>query len=324
MNPKHFLMGILLSLVMFMGFISRGQVKTVDVIAPPEIKLMPSPSRVIIFQDFNANGVQVAREKKEELIRDCTDTLLSIFKATISLEIPTVEFILVPSAEIDDSSKSPFFLLHRYQADLAFCIADFRPEVMQGEVTKTLNDDNSKSKSAKYSVVANGVLRIYNSDSLIKPFPFSESQFLQDRAVVSGVFAAGPSLVKNKTPALEVTARAAINLAHKFISQKTFYTVTLFKMKELKEVTYLIEQNNYDEALPMALQLASNQDEAISSRAHYLCAFLYHTQMDFPRAFEHAQQARQIKKLLARGEWTSYYYFLKKYVVDNQVVWKVQ
>lgn len=322
MNPNYFLISILLSLATLIDTLAAGQVKIVNVIAPPEIKLVPLPGRVIIFQDRQANDLQVDRQKKEELIRECTDTLLSVFKSTLTAELPTVTFVLLPFAEIDDSLKTPFFLLRRYQADLALCIADFRPDVRQGEVTTTLNDDKSKSKSASYSMVASGLLHIYSSDSLVSTFSFSESRFLQDRAVVSGLFAVGPSLVKNKASALVVTDRAAKNLALKFISQETSYTVNLFKKKELKEVTHLIEENNYEEALRRASQLTSHENEAISCRAHYLCAYLHHTRMDFSKAFEHAQRAREIKKLIDKEEWTSYYYFLKKYVVDNQVVWK--
>jgi len=319
MKANHLLTQILLSITMMVTVPTVGQIKTINVLAPPEIKLMPLPARVIIFP---ATELQVERQKKEDLIRECADTFLSVFKETITMDLPTVEFILVPFAEMDDSSKTPFFLLQHYRADLALVIADFRPGVSQGEVTKTVNDDNSKSKSAEYFMVASGVLNIYNNNSLVSAFPFSESQFLKNRDVVSGLFAAGPSLVKNKGSALDVTDRAAKNLAHKFISRQTAYTVSLFKKKELKEVTYMIEHDNYEEALQKALQLTTDENGGISSRANYLCALLYHIQTDFAKAFKHVEQARKIKKIVSIEGWNSYYYFLKKYAGDNEVVWK--
>jgi hypothetical protein len=322
MKANHLLTQILLSVTMVITAPAIGQIKTINVLAPPEIKLVPLPSRIVIFQDLDTNEPGVARHKKEELIGECLDSMLSVFARTVISLLPAVEFIVLPVTKIDDSLETPFLFLRRYNADLAFGIADFRPEVVQGEVTTTKNYDNSKSKTAGYSMTAGGVLRIYNSGSLLKTFTFSESQFLQERAVMSGLLAAGPSLVKNEKSALEVTDRAAKHLAEMFVSQQTTYSVFLFKKKELKEVTYMIEHDNYEEALQKALQLTTGENGAISSRANYLCALLYHIQTDFAKAFEHVEQARKTKKIVSIEGWNSYYYFLKKYVVDNEVVWK--
>jgi hypothetical protein len=100
------------------------------------------------------------------------------------------------------------------------------------------------------------------------------------------------------------------------------YTVSLFKKKEFRDVVYMIEHNYYEEALQKALQLTTHENDAISSRAYYLCAFLYHLKMDFSKAFEYAEQARKVKTIVNIGGWSSYYYFLKKYAVDNEVIWK--
>jgi len=322
MKATHLFTQTLLSVAMLVTAPTVAQIKTVSVSTPPEIKLVPLPSRVVVFQDFDASEPNIARQKKEELIGECVDSLLSVFAKTVTTLLPAVECILVPAAKMEDSTETPFLILRRYRADLAFGIADFRPEVVQGEVTTTKNDDNSKSKRAKYSMTASGTLRIYNSSALLKTFPFSESEFLQDRAVMSGLFAAGPSLVKNRETALEVTDRAARHLAEKFVPQQTAYSITLFHKKELKEVTDLIEHDNYKEALEKALPLTTHENEAISSRACYLCALLYHTQMDFAKAFEYAERARKIKKMITTEQWNTYYYFLKRYAVDNEVVWK--
>jgi len=301
---------------------TAGQIKTVSVLTPPEIKLVPMPSRIVVFQDLQSNISQVERQKKEELINECEDSLLSAFAKTIMNLLPSVECIVLPITKNDDSLKNPSEVLHRYNADLAFGIADFRPQVVQGEVTTIKNDDKSKSKTAEYYMAAGGALHIYNSDSLLKTFTFSERQFLQTRGVVSGLFAAGPSLVKNREAALGVTHYAAQRLAEKFVPQYTPYTVTLFKKKELKEVTDLIAHNNYGEAIQKALQFTTHENEAISTRACYLCAFLYHTQLDFAKAFEYAERARKMKKMVAIPGWSAYYYFLKQYAVDNEVVWE--
>ena len=320
MKAHHLLVQILLSVALLVTASAPGQIKTAEVPTPPEINLVPLPSRIVVFQDFESIP-QFVRQKKEALVSDCADSLLSVFGRTMINLLPSVECLVVPIAK-DDSLETPFALLRRYRADLAFGIADFRPEVVQGEVTTTKNDDNSKSKRAKYSMTASGTLRIYNSSALLKTFPFSESEFLQDRAVMSGLFAAGPSLVKNKEAALEVADQAAQHLAEKFVSRQTAFTITLFKKKELKEVTDLIEHDNYKEALPKVLPLTTHENEAISSRACYLCAFLYHMQMDFAKAFEYAERARKIKKIITAEQWNTYYYFLKRYAVDNEVVWK--
>jgi len=301
---------------------AMGQIKTVSVSAPPEIKLVPLPSRVVVFQDFDTGDPNIVREKKADLIGECIDSLLSVFAKTLTTLIPGVECIVLPADIMNDSMQTPFLLLRQYKADIALGMANFRPEIVQGEVTTTKNDDRSKSKSAAYSLMASGTLRIYNNKQLIKTFPFSESEFLQDRAVVSGLFAAGQSLVKNKKSALEVTDLAARNLAGKFVPQQSNYTVTLFQRKELKELIDMIERDKYEEALEKALLLTSHENEAVSSRAYYLCALLYHIKMDYVKAFEYAQQARKTKKILTTPEWNAYPSFLKKYAVDNEVVWQ--
>src|SRR5437667_2495884 len=190
MKATHLFTQTLLSFAMLVTAPTVAQIKTVSVSTPPEIKLVPLPSRVVVFQDLETSGQQIIRQKKDGLVSNCVDSLLSVFSKTLVSLVPSVECIVVAIAK-DDSLETPFALLRRYRADLAFGIANFRPEIVQGEVTTTKNDDHSRSKSAAYSMTADGVLRIYNNKELIKTFTFSESQFLQDRAVVSGLFAAG-------------------------------------------------------------------------------------------------------------------------------------
>src|SRR5689334_22359073 len=79
-----------------------GQIKTVSVSAPPEIKLVPLPSRVVVFQDFDSGDLNVLREKKADLIGECMDSLLSVFSKTLTASIPGVECVVLPADILND------------------------------------------------------------------------------------------------------------------------------------------------------------------------------------------------------------------------------
>jgi tetratricopeptide (TPR) repeat protein len=292
------------------------QSQIINAIAPPEIKLMPSPSRVVIFQDFDVNELHVPRDKKKELVQECLDSMLVALTNTIASVLPDVRFILV--RENDDSLRNPYKLLEYYQADIAFGIADFRPSVEKGEVSVEEDDEGHKDRTATYNITAGGVLRIYNKDSLVKEYHFSESRFLEHRGVVSGLLAVGPSLVNNRKAAIEISGVVAVKLANKFIPQRGDYRAILFSMKELREVTDLIFRGYYQEALPKALELTSHNKESVAARAHIYCAMAYHQQGDYATAFQHAKKAIEIKNI---SEGKLYYDFLKKYTEDNLVIW---
>lgn len=294
------------------------QAKNVSAIAAPEINLSPLPSRVIIFRDADENDRSAAREKKQELIEDCTDSLLSEFTQKISSLLPQMECILVPSLEKNETIKDPYKLLQEYQASLAFGIGSFRPAIQQGEVTVERKDDGSKDRTASYFIRADGQLHIYNKNTLVKTFPFSESQFLENRSVLSGLLAVGPSLVNNRKAVYSVTKFAAIHLAEKFVAQRASFSLHMFNMKEVRELTQLIMEDKFDEALTKALELTSHKKEAVAARAHYYCAAIYHHQGDFAKAFQHISKAKEMKDIPG-GQL--YYQFLKKQAEDNRLTW---
>ena len=51
MKANHFHTGIIFSVALLLGAAAKGQVKTINVTAPPEIKLVPLPSRKIVTME---------------------------------------------------------------------------------------------------------------------------------------------------------------------------------------------------------------------------------------------------------------------------------
>lgn len=294
-----------------------AQYKTISVKMPPEIMLVPLPKRVVVFGD--REPVRVARDKKEKLITECTDSFLVAFVRNAEELLPEVEFLLYAPAKGEDSLNQIAALINHYHADLALGIASFRPGVEQGDVTVERDEDGSKNRTARYYMAAGGTLNIYTKDTLVRSFLFSQSQFLSDRAVVSGLFAAGPSLVKNRKAAVGVSVLAAGDLARKFVPQTISFQAALFTLSELKDVTDLIRREDYDAALSGALALTSNNKTTVSARAHYYCALVYHQRGQLQEAFDHIAKANETRDLQRVFD---YYSFLKKYVVDNVVGWQ--
>src|SRR5205809_5604719 len=101
MKAHHLLVQILLSVALLVTASAPGQIKTAEVPTPPEINLVPLPSRIVVFQDFESIP-QFVRQKKEELVSDCADSLLSVFGRTMINLLPSVECLVVPIAK-DDS-----------------------------------------------------------------------------------------------------------------------------------------------------------------------------------------------------------------------------
>lgn len=298
---------------------------TWDVISEtrPEINLIPAPKRILLVPLYKIDELNIVRDKKEELAIDCLDTLLQSFNATSKTLFPQLEIVRLQYPfdpdKSSDLSKSLLDSLNKYQADLLIGIDRFRPSVEQESVTRE-SDNSGTSKRASYIMVAEGYFRIYNKDSLLKDGPFRYRTALEDRTVISGLLAAGPSLVNNRPAAMSISGFAGAELARKLKGQGAQFSFTLFSMKEFKGINKQLADYDFDGAF-VAAELLSKEDQPgkIRGRAFFILALLTQKKGDYDKALEYLEKAQALTNA---GPGDRYHEFLIKYSSKSAIHWK--
>lgn len=290
---------------------------------PPEINLIPSPKRILVVPLYKIDEMNIARDKKEELVKECLDTLLQSFIANTKTLFPDLELIRLQDPfdpeKSPNLSKSLQDSLNKYKADLLVGIDRFRPSVEQESVTKE-SDYSGNSKTARYVMVAEGVFRLYNTDSLLRELPFRYMALLQSRTVISGLLSAGPSLVNNSVDAMNVSGFAGNELAKKLKGQGAQFSMTLFSMKEFKAINKQLENDDFDGAFASAELLAKEENpEKVRGRAFFIMALLMQKKADYDKALEYLDKAQSLTNA---GPGERYHEFLMKYSTKSAIHWK--
>lgn len=286
---------------------------------PPQIRFDPVIRKVLFMPVYRVDDLKVGRDKKEALIKECLETLMRKFSTDFQANFPNGEVVLIN--EPLEAGRYPLqpetikSLLENNNADIIVGINDFRPWIEQESVQRT--DDNNKR--ARYVISVEGLLQLYNKDSLLRSSPFRESMFLSERTVISGLLSAGPSLVNNREPAIEVSAFCGSQLARRFKGGDDFFRVSLFSMKEFKEINKMLLANNYSEAAAVATSLSTSNKGKIRGRAFYILAMLAHRSADFDKAYEYILEAQ---KEMDGGPGNAYKSYIQKFTSSNSIRWR--
>lgn len=290
---------------------------------PPEIDFSDKPRRILLAPLNKVEQLHVARDKKEELIKDCLDTFLQRTSQQMNSGIPQCETILLKDPFVYEGyPNDPAViakLLKDNQADLLFAIDQFRPSVEKAGVEVVETPGGSKDRTATYLISAGGVLRIYNTDSLLRNFSFYSSAFLKQRKVVSGLLAAGPSLVSNREEAIDISQDAARALVVRMCPGQGTYNMRKFSMKEFRQLNNYLQNEDNASAMAEALVLANSSSSKVRGRAYVMIALLKHKKGLIDEALIEIEKAIP---LTDAGSPEMYRGYLLKYSSARLIKWK--
>lgn len=305
------------------SFIANNAFWAISVKTPPEIDFAERPKRILIAPLYKVDQLHVARDKKEELIKDCLDIFLKNLEQSMAENLSGIEAVLIKDPfTIEDFPSSPGSiakLLKENQADILFGIDQFRPQVEKAGVEVVETSSGSKDRTATYLISADGSLRIFNADTLLRVFPFYTSAFLKERKVVSGLLAAGPSLVSNRDEALNVSIEASRKLVERMCYKDRSYSIRRFSMKEFKQLNTYLSTEDTASATAEVNILTEHNSTKVRGRAFVMKAILYHKKGSFDEALSEIEKAIP---LTDAGSPEIYRSFLYKYSSARLIKWK--
>lgn len=291
--------------------------------APPIINFSPKPTRVLVAPLYRVEDLKIARDKKEDLVQECLDTLLAGMQSSAGLRNLAYELVRDTNPfrinGYPGDPKSIMQLLEMHQSDLLIAIDGFRPYIMQGDVNVSESYSGSKSKTADYFIVVDGKLSIFNRDSMLHEFPFRLSRFLKSRQVVSGLLAAGPSLVNNRESALALSMSMGVDLVEMLQPGKAQVSARLYTMKDLRELNRYIQQEDWASARAAVNILMESGERKVKGRAYYMSALLHQRESDYDAAYQDILKARA---LIDAEPAPNYEALIRQYISAATLVWK--
>jgi hypothetical protein len=163
------------------------------------------PRRILLLNACNLDSNHY-RKKKKALFKKFIDSVLLVCKAEINLK-EGMEAETMPDAATGFGlvSDSVYTLMEKKGATHAVVITGFDVDFEQTKVEVTKQNDGNKSRRAFYDINSTMHFVIYASHSILKDLKLKKNSYYGSRSVVSGFFAAGPSVIAQSEDAWQIT-----------------------------------------------------------------------------------------------------------------------
>ena len=181
--------------------------------APPRqetktiIQLLPPGHQTILLLNTLDTRNRKYRENKKELFDRFIDSVLTT-ASTLIRSRPFISTSVVPGfTDISSKDSLLYNLMAKHNTTYAIVLDSFNVDFHQTRVDVTKSSNGSKAREAFYDIVSNLGFSLYSKDSLINHQQVSSERYHSSRNVVSGLLAAGPNVVVQRSDAWVVTER---------------------------------------------------------------------------------------------------------------------
>jgi hypothetical protein len=272
----------------------------------PWYQMEQKAEKITITNTYNVKA-QSYRENKEVLFNNLIS--LASEKLKQELEKRTTATITVTPYQ-DTLQLSIDTLFAQSDASYGIFIKFFDASFDQTEVVVT-KTETGKEREAFYDIVVSIRYEI-RSDSQ-KPFDtvITVRRFHSSRMVLSGLLAAGPSIVSNEDDAREGVLTNVDLYLRNFFSGTESRSRFLYVKKEFEDVGIAVNQNDYPRAFEACEKLADAKDSQIASRAYYNCAVLLEKMEDYGKVKAYLRESLKIQHSTQASEMLKDYQFQK-------------
>jgi hypothetical protein len=149
------------------------------------------------------------------------------------------------------------------------------------EVTKT---ETGKDREAFYDIVVEIRYALRSLEGLALDTLISVRRFHSSRNVLSGLLAAGPSIVSNRDDALEGVYVNVDQYLKSFFPGQENRVRALMLTKDFKAIAAALNQSDYRSAFDASRQMTLSADNKVSATAYHVCAVLAERDQDFDAA----------------------------------------
>jgi hypothetical protein len=237
-----------------------------------------NPESMLVLSTFDATAENF-RKNKSELFAVLTDKLIldiaADIKTRIGLEPVTVMGLTRMDVFSGSQDSAVVALMEEKNSTDAILITYLNVRFDRTGVEVTRDEDGSKSREAYYDIVSTVRYHWYTRNGLFLSEEMKITRFHSSRVVFSGLFAAGPNVVKKKKDAFSITEENMHCYLNLFLPGYAPRSRPIYTGREFKLFKLAIDGQDYETALLESIQYIDHPNRKVAARAHYNCAVMY-------------------------------------------------
>ncbi len=259
----------------------------------PSMPLDKKPTKVVLINAYDVAYYKYL-DGKEKLFLDAIDTMLVSASNRIDeisgLPATVIKGYTPINSDVRDSIMN---FLSKHNASHLLMITDFDAKFIQTHVNVE-RTESGKSREAHYDFIAKSEYRLFDLNGQIDRGKMDYRTEHSSRPVISGLLAAGPSITSAKNTKLlfEASKKQMQAYLNKFFPGYIPRSRMLYTTKQFKPVGEAINNNDFDKAFVLSLQLSKTDNRLQRSQALYNCAVL----------MERKGDAKQVESFLDEDE----------------------
>jgi hypothetical protein len=241
----------------------------------PDKPLLPVPKKIVLVNvyDIEKNSYRKSKELQFKLLIDGALRYISLaFQQRAAVET-VLEKKIEPTSDWNSALK---MYMQQHEADYAIVIDSFDVHFLQThvEVTQNSNGGQGKSREAFYDIIGTIGYTMVLPNGTNEFQGITTRQFHSSRAVISGLLAAGPNIVKNHDDAVAIVEQNAESYVRLFLPSFDAYSRKLFSGGPFKAIREAIAINNFTLAKSICEPLTENVNPLVVAKAYYNLAVL--------------------------------------------------
>lgn len=258
------------------------------VIEPPEILIDPGPQEILFVSRFDTAQIDFNKDKKVDVYKQSYTSFINGlsdgFSAIDSIIFNRADTALAGkwytgkwyTLEIPEfNNNSVVSLLQQYSTNYLLTLDAL--ELHRGqEVEVAENEDGTKSRQAYYDLVLTASLSLFDQyGNVLDKIKVDDQQYIDDRSVISGLFAVGPNVGNFAEVANPMAYDLGFHFASLFSEQEVIVVRQFHTGKVFKEAARLVDKGQWLEAEKILLPIADHSDKKIARRAAENLAIVY-------------------------------------------------
>ncbi len=286
-----------LSMLLWVACTAPNRIISFTAKTKPVYSIDPLPQKILLL---NANDIVAKkyRDSKEELFISLTDNLMNwISKRVLEKEGIPAEVIKGYTSITGNTDSILKVLLSKYNATHAIVLQSFDVYFDQTNVEVVKGSDGVKSRTASYDIVTDIGYSLYSTSTLLKMMTVNRKKFHSNRSVVSGLLAAGPSVVLHREDARDMSIENAQQYLNNFFSGEANRQRPVFTGKGFEAVSAAITKFEYDAALTESLRFINDPDKEKAAKACYNCAVFFEQKNQPDEAIKYLRQSLSLFNL---------------------------
>lgn len=252
---------------------------------PPEIILDDSESpKLLLISQFDATQLDFNQQKKNLVFEEGAMELLQSLERNLTqdsrFEVIRADNIIrgnawlaKPPNLLDKAAITAFF--DAYPASHLLVMESFNANFYQ-DVEVVKNEDGSKNRTAYYDLIVSTSIALYDQEgNVIYHKPLVRRMPYDSRTVLSGVLAVGPSVGNANAEVNQLANEIGKDFMTRFDPSTIVVERFYYTGKHFSEVTPLIENRNWEEAISLLLPMTEKDNTKIAGKAAYNLSFIY-------------------------------------------------